>query len=128
MCGFACPDRAHRNRAARMLLLHLLPARVGIEAQHVCGERRRWRAEVLLVYDAILIDDERHDARGTPSGRIRHEREAAHHPRLGDVVVRAALRMRTLRGEDAVVVAVVRLLSVSLRMRLRDERAERTGL
>src|SRR5262249_60794744 len=67
----------------------------------------RLLAQVLLEDDALRPHDEGHDAAHTVLGGIGDEREAAGHLAVLHVAASAAGRGRSLRRQDAVVVAVV---------------------
>src|SRR5467141_1989713 len=110
----------------------LLPRAVRIELLHRPGAGRSVRPQVLLVHDAVLIDDERLHPGHTVLSRVRDQREAADQAAVGEVVVRAAGCILPLGGEYPEVVAPVRYrsaraLGIALAPRLGDERAERTG-
>jgi hypothetical protein len=93
----ATPDRLaaneadyERNRAARSNLCatatfdgrresdawaasQLLPARIGIEAGHGAGALGAVGTEILLIDDAVLVDDEGHNAGGAVARGKRHQ-------------------------------------------------------
>src|SRR5260370_31788341 len=72
----------------------LVPALVGIERGDRAGARRRLRAEVLLVDNAAIADDEGHDAGLAVDQRRGDGREAADQPSAHEIVVGAALVRR----------------------------------
>ena len=105
---------------------------VRVEGVNALDRLLRVLAEVLLVDDPLLVDQEGHHARVAVLRRPGEHREAARHPALRvDVVLRAAGRVLALRGQQAEEVAVVRRLSssslvrVALLGRVGDQRAER---
>src|SRR5262249_15202556 len=114
--------------------LRLGPGRIGVVRLDRAGRLRRLGPEVLLMHDAILIHDERHDARGAVHGRVRDEREPADHMAFSDEIVRAARRVGTLREEDAIEVPVIRSWGATRWQRIAggscpgDERTERALL
>jgi hypothetical protein len=67
------------------------------------------RAEVLLVDDAVFAADKSLDAAVAVSGRPGDHRMAGDHVAVDKVVKGAARRRWSLRGQDAEVIAVVRL-------------------
>src|SRR5215467_13552218 len=115
-----------------------LPARVRVEELHLLRQRRRVRAEVLLIDDAVVVHDEGHHAGGAVLRGEGDHAEAADHVPVGHVVRGAAGRIRPLPGQNPVVVAVVRnrpllrAFPVALGPCLGHERSERalwlTGL
>src|ERR1700722_11786673 len=96
--GWACPS-----------LLDDLPGRVGIELIHRRAESGGVRPEVLLVDDAVLAANESLDAAVAVRGRPGDHRVACDHVAVDEIGKGAARRRRPLRGEDAVVIALVRL-------------------
>ena len=73
-------------------------------------------AEVFLVDDAVLVDDECRDAGVAVLLRIGDEGEASGHLPVDDVVFRASLGIGALFGEDAIEVTVKWLLLARLRV------------
>ena len=71
-------------------------------------DARRLGSEILLVHIAIRADDERHDAARLEHRRPGDQREAAGHAARLDVALGAAIPVRTLRLEDAEIIAFVR--------------------
>src|SRR4051794_27969027 len=85
---------------------HLLPGLVGIEPIHPLDELHSVVAEVLLVDDAIVVDEEGRDAGVAVFGGPGEQREAADHLALDDIAERPAGGIRALLREDAIVVAM----------------------
>ena len=73
-------------------------------------------AEVLLVDDAVLVDDEGRDAGVAVPLRIGDEGETSGHLPVDNVVFRSSLGIGALFGEDAIEVTVERLLLACLRV------------
>src|SRR5688572_9460706 len=65
-------------------------AAVGVVGGDRAGELRRVRAEVGLVDDALVVDDEGHDAAVAVLGGVGDQREACGHLAVGDVAFGAA--------------------------------------
>src|SRR5262245_21481905 len=107
----------------------LLPGLVGVEHFHGAGDGGGVRAQVLLVDDALVIDDEGHHAGHAVLRGERDEREAPDHTAVSSIVVRAVARAWALAGEDAIEIAVVRhrrvTSPVALTSRPHDQRPER---
>src|SRR5262249_21973939 len=66
-------------------------------------------AEILLVDQALMIDDEGHDARIAVLRRIGHQAETADHLAAHHVIRRTAGCVRPLAGQYSEVIAVIRL-------------------
>ena len=110
----------------------LLPRSVRVECLHGLGHDRGSRAQVLLIHDAVVIDDKGHDPGHAVLRGKGHEGEPSHQATVGEVVIRSARRVLPLGGEDAVVVAPVRdgvrrVLGVALAPRPGDQWPQRTG-
>src|ERR1700722_20796449 len=84
LLGFVLASSFHR------LLLSSFPTGGGIVFVHCFGENICLLAEVLLIYHAILANDEGHHARRPVFCRIGYERETAGHPAVYDVIFHAA--------------------------------------
>src|SRR5271163_2389681 len=107
----------------------LLPGRIRIERGHSLGDIRRVGPKVLFEDLARVIDDEGHHPRVSVFIRIGDEPVSADHLAVDDVVDRPAGRMRSLLGEDLVVVAMVGRVfagDVALLRRLREKCAQGT--
>src|SRR5689334_3125258 len=113
----------------RLLGRYRRPAVARVET----GDGRRLlrgvRSEILLVHDAVVVDDERHHAGARVPRRIRDGRESADHVALHHVVERAALGVRALATQGVEVIAVIRLrpfaLGIAFTGRAGYQRAER---
>src|SRR4029077_2085886 len=108
--------RSHEAAAARSFggalffrIDYLPPGVIGVERGDTRGISGRAFAEILFVYVAIIVDDERHDAGVAIFGRVGDEPEATDHVAAHDIVDRAAWRRRTLAGQDLETVTVERL-------------------
>src|SRR5271157_6314768 len=99
----------------RSLFGHRTPAVVGIELCHRFRHLSGVLAEVFLVHNSVLVDDEGRDAGIAILLRIGDEGKASGHLSVDDVIFRAAFGIRTLLGEDAIEVAVKWLLLAGLR-------------
>src|SRR6267142_4412208 len=125
--GFTTP-----SLATHLGHLRLRPGAIRVELPH--GQRGGAGAwpEVLLVHDAVVIDDEGHHAGHAVLGGERDEREARDHLATRDVVVLAARGIGPLRRQDAVEIAVERcrprlLAPVPLGPGADDQVAQRAG-
>src|SRR5271157_6372273 len=98
----------------RWLFWHRTPALVGIELRHRFRQLSGVLAEVLLVHNSVLVDDEGREAGIAILLRIGDEGEASGHLSVHDVIFRAAFGIRTLLAEDAIEVAVKWLLLAGL--------------
>src|SRR6185369_8228738 len=114
--------------------LRLPPRRVGVVARHRGGDRGAVGAQVLLVYDALVVHDEARHARDTIARGPRDDGESAEQLVAHHVLIRSAGRILALRGEEFVVVAVISLwllrgflhvLAVAFLRGDGDERSER---
>ena len=102
----------------------------------ICGgDARRVRAEIFLIDDAVLIDDEGHDAGIAIGGRIGDQRKAARHMAIDDIILSAAGRVLSLLGQNVEIVAVIgprlwmrRTGPITGRPGARDERPQRAFL
>src|SRR5262252_5876362 len=83
------------------------PRLVGVVGFHRIRQLRRLGPEILLIHDAVLVDDEGHNPRGAVARGICDEREAPDHVSLYDEVVSAAGCVGALREEDPIEVAVI---------------------
>src|ERR1022692_4491585 len=92
------------------LRLRLRPALIQVEPRHLRCDCRRHLAEILLVHDAFVIDDQRHHARSSPASWASDQRKPADHPTVGNVAVSAARSAAALAGEDPVEISVVGLV------------------
>src|SRR6185437_12641003 len=105
------------------------PAVARIETGDGCRLLRGVRSEILLVHDAVGVDDERHHAGARVARRVSNGRESADHVSLDDVVERATLGVRALATQGTEVIAVIRLrpfaLGIAFAGRARHQRAER---
>src|SRR5262245_27230662 len=132
-CTIACAQRTTPSALA-LAGLRLGPGRIRVVSLDRVDRLRRLGSEVFLIHDAILVHDERHDARGAVQGRVCDECEPADHVALDDEIVRAARRVGTLREEDAIEVAVIWGGSAAWRQRIAggpcpgNERTERALL
>src|SRR6476620_976555 len=110
----------------------LLPSRVRVERRDLLGKLRGVRPEVFLEYCAGVIHDEGHYAGVAVFGRISDQGKTSDHLAIHDIVGCAAFRVRSLFGDDLIVVAVIRRTAlvdlVALLRRLREELAERALL
>src|SRR4029077_8165604 len=88
---------------------YLPPGVIGVERGDTRGIPGRAFAEILFVYVAIIVDDERHDAGVAIFGGVGDEPEATDHVATHDIVDRAARCRRALAGQDLETVAVERL-------------------
>ena len=90
--------------------------------------------EILLVHDAVVIHQERHDARRVITRGIGDEAKTADHGPAHDIVIGAARRIGALSLQNAIVIAVVgrRLAAlgflVALGSRSYEQRSEGTRL
>ena len=89
---------------------HLFPCLIRVERRHIRSDAAGVLAQVLLINDAVIIDDEGHHARIAIRCGVSDEREAADHLAVDDIIHRAAQHFRPLRGQDLVVIAVKRRL------------------
>ena len=112
-----------------------LPAAVRVVRYDLTCDACRVTAEIFLIDNAVLVDDEGHDAGIAIGGRIGDHREAARHTIVEDVIPGAAGRIRPLLGQNPEIVAVIgpRLHMrgagpVTGRPGLGDERAQRAFL
>src|SRR5262245_26155597 len=96
-------------RASLVLLqvAHPLPAAARIERLHGRDGAVRLGSEILLVEDALVIDEERHHAGIAVLRRIGHQREAADQLAARDVIQRSPVSALPLAGQNLVVVAVI---------------------
>src|ERR1700677_1053058 len=83
-----------------------LPALIRIVLRDLGGDARRGGTQVLLIDDAILIDDESHDAGIAISCRIGDQRKATGHMPVGDIVHGAAVCVLALPRQDPEIVPV----------------------
>ena len=93
---------------ACLLAFDGFPGFVRVEASHLPRNRGCVWAEILLVNDALVIDDECFHARDGIFIGKGHERETANHFPFNHIIHRAARRVRSLCFEDAEIVAVIR--------------------
>ena len=89
------------------------PRGVRVEARHRARDGRRRGAEVLLIHDAVVVDQERHHAGFAVARRPGDQREAVGEVAAGQVAARAAAGRRPLRLEDPEPVAVIAVLDVA---------------
>src|SRR6516162_980739 len=87
--------------------LQRLPTWIGIEMRHFAGDFVGAGPEILLIDDAIVIDDEGHDPGDSISGWEGDKSEAGDHVSVEDVVVSAVSRGRALCFQNAIEVAVI---------------------
>src|SRR6187431_2211467 len=113
------PPRVAITKTSQAFMLVLIPGdtprRIGIVVGHFLCGLFRIRAEVLLINASLLIHDEGHDAGFTIFGGPRHEREAADHVSVDDVVVSASRGRLALAGENLEEITVERFRSAALR-------------
>src|SRR5256886_4289807 len=110
--------------------LGLRPAGVRVERLHGQAEGARVRPEVLLVHDAVVVDDETHHAGDAVLRGEGDQCEARDHVTTRDVVVFAVRRSGPLGGQDPVEIPVEwrrarTLAPVASGPRAGDEIAER---
>jgi hypothetical protein len=104
--GFTEPSsKPSLNRRCRVEAEELVradpdPGTVGVVGFHRARSLCRLRAEILFVNHPMLVDDERFHAGRAINSWKRHDREAAGHLAVDDVVARPAMRLRTLLRED----------------------------
>jgi hypothetical protein len=72
------------------------------------SEACRRSTEIFLVNNAVLIDDESHDARITISSRIGQKREAACQMAIDDVIPGPARRVLSLPAQNLEIVPIIR--------------------
>src|SRR5438067_13592936 len=113
------------SRSSRRGHIRFLPVLVGIEYQNVGGLLRSVGPEILLVDNAILIDDEGHHASFAVGHGPGDDAEAADHAAIGEVAVGAARRIGALAVEQAIVVAVVAFALLDALLGVGDQRPER---
>src|SRR5208282_712669 len=82
--------------------------------RHVARNRGGLGTEILLIDDAVLVNDERHYPRVAVSRRKCNYSEAAGHVAIDDIALGAAGRVRPLAFEGLVVIAVIGLRLVFL--------------
>src|SRR5216683_2414584 len=85
------------------------PSIVGVVFRKRCGGFSCPFAQVFLVDDTVLSDNERHDPRIPVLRRVGQRRKSTGHSPIHYVILGTAWRLVTLLGEDPEVVAVVRL-------------------
>src|SRR3989442_3061741 len=111
--------------------VRLRPGAIRVELLHSLGEGARLRSEILLVDDAIVIDEEGHHAGGAVLRGEGHQRKPPDHAAAHDVIVLAAGGIGALSGENAVEIPVERgrparlVAPVPLGPRPNDQRAQR---
>src|SRR4029453_14490149 len=88
--------------------LHSRPRLVGIEGFNFSRELVGFRTEILLKDRPIVIDNKCHDARIPVFCWRGDEREAAYHLAFSQVIVGAPWRVRSLPGQNMIVVSVIR--------------------
>src|SRR5262245_5853825 len=71
----------------------LRPGLVGVECRHLASNLSSRRPEILLIDDAVMVHDERHDSRVIIFGRERHERKSSNHVTACDVVICPTVRV-----------------------------------
>src|SRR6185369_4138793 len=86
---------------------HFLPALVRLEPADLLRRGGRFRAEILFVHAALVVDEEGHHAGVAVGRRPCDETETSDHSLLHQVVVGATWGARPLPFEDAVAVTVV---------------------
>ena len=95
--------------AVRRALVGARPGLVRVELGDGCCLFRGIRAEVLLVNDSIVINDEGHHAGTAVLRGIGEEGNAAGQLPVDGVIARAAFRRRALAGEETEDVAAKRI-------------------
>src|SRR5262249_24468494 len=102
-----------RGRALGWRYIHLNgafhppPRAIRVKAHHFNADIGGAQAEVLLVDDPLMIDEERHQAGTAVSRGTGHEREAADHVAAHHIVDFAAWGVRPLPGENLIVIALI---------------------
>src|SRR5215469_2908036 len=89
------------------LIVGWLPRLVRVVTLHLLDDRKRVGAQVFLVDDPIVANDESLDSSDAVFHRDRNQSESPDHDALDDVVELAESRCRTLSLQDFEIVAVV---------------------
>src|SRR5277367_2644381 len=102
---YASPMCVWRNNRAKKLLC-LVPGFIRRVFLDRAGKLGGFRAEVFLVDNPVLADDEGHHARGTVVRRIGQQGKASSHVAIHNVTLGAAVSAFSLGGQDPIIVAV----------------------
>src|SRR5271165_3220829 len=94
------------------LLLNSLPCFIGVEFCHRASDLVGGLAQVLLIHNAILVDDEGHDTGIVVLRGISDHGKATSHLAVDDVVLRGPFRISALSIEHVEVVTVERLMGI----------------
>src|SRR5271166_3199371 len=84
------------------------PGEVGIEAGHATDDFRGVAAEILLEHGAVLVDQKSHKAGASVNRGPSHEGEALGHASVVHIVLRPAGRVRPLRLQHVIEIALIR--------------------
>ena len=92
-------------------MTHLRPPGAGVERRHRGGLRRAIGAKIALIDLPVVTDQEALDAGIVVVNGPGNDGESAKQLAVHDIVISPARSMRTLRGEQLVVIAVIACLA-----------------